>query len=104
MSKASPALEAFIDETIRRGREKGYVPTIFIGMRQQLGTRPAIAKLVQSGDLQSGFKRLHKLNLLDWTIEAAVEKFPNEFTADDLGCASFRLREARKGDGNADRT
>jgi hypothetical protein len=97
VQKASPALEAFIDETIRRGREKGYIPTVFIGMRQQLGTIPAISKLVQSGDLQSGFKRLHKLNLLDWTIEAAVEKFPDEFTSNDLQCASFRLREARKG-------
>lgn len=54
--------------------------------------------LVRSGDIQSGFKRLHKLNLLDWTIEAAVEKFPDEFTGDDLECAAFRLREARKED------
>lgn len=103
MRKASPELEAFIDETIRRGAAKGYHPTVFIGMRQSLGTIPAISKLVQSGDLQSGFKRLHKLNLLAWTIEAAVEKFPGEFTRDDYECALFRLGEARKGD-DADRT
>ncbi|MGQ7793726.1 hypothetical protein ACUN0C_15065 [Faunimonas sp. B44] len=102
MRKASPELEAFIDETIKRGRAKGYHPTVFIGMRQSLGTVPAISKLVQSADLQSGFKRLHKLNLLEWTIEAAVEKFPEEFTKDDLACASFRLREARR-EGNAHR-
>lgn len=98
MRKASLALEAFIDETIQKGREKRYIPTVFIGMRQQLGTIPAISKLIRSGDIQSGFKRLHNLNLLDWTIEAAVEKFPDEFTGDDLECAAFRLREARKED------
>ncbi|RVD31764.1 hypothetical protein [Mesorhizobium sp. M4B.F.Ca.ET.017.02.2.1] len=98
MRKASLALEAFIDETIQKGREKRYIPTVFIGMRQQLGTIPTISRLVRSGDIQSGFKRLHKLNLLDWTIEAAVEKFPDEFTGDDLECAAFRLREARKED------
>lgn len=95
MRKASPELEAFIDETIRRGREKDYHPTVFIGMRQSLGTIPAISKLVRSGDLQSGFRRLEKLGLLEWTIEAAVEKFPNEFDANDRECAAFRLSQAR---------
>jgi hypothetical protein len=103
MPKASKELEAFIDETIKRGRAKGYHPTVFIGMRQTYDTIPAISKLVQSGDIQSGFKRLEKLNLLEWTIEAAVEKFPDEFSKDDLECASFRLRQAREGN-NAHRT
>ena len=97
MRKASPELESFIDETIRRSREKGYHPTIFIGMRQKFGTIPAISKLVRSGDVQSGFTRLYALSLLDWTIEAAVEKFSNEFDKDDIECAAFRMREARKG-------
>lgn len=96
MAKASQSLEAFIDEGIKRGAAKGYHPTVFIGMRQSLGTIPAISKLVRSGDIQSGFKRLDKLSLLEWTIEAAVEKFPEEFTKVDLECAAFRLGEARK--------
>jgi hypothetical protein len=98
MPKASILLEAFIDETIKRAREKGYFPTIFVGMRQKLGTITAITKLVGSGDIQSGFRRLNKLGLSNWTIEAAVEKFPNEFSSDDLKCASFRLRLAREKD------
>lgn len=97
MAEASPALEAFVDETIRKSREKGYHPTVFIGMRQQHGTIPAISKLVQSGDIQSGFKRLQGLGLLDWSIEAAVEKFPEEFSRDDKECAAFRLEIARSG-------
>ncbi|URK88003.1 hypothetical protein LP421_10510 [Rhizobium sp. RCAM05350] len=95
MRKASPELEAFIDDTIRRGQKKGYHPTVFIGMRSALTTIPAISKLVRSGDLQSRFKRLEKLGLLDWTIEAAVEKFPDEFDPTDRACAAFRLEQAR---------
>ena len=38
-------------------------------MRHQPGTIDAIERLVQSGDLQSGFKRLKQLGLIDWTIE-----------------------------------
>lgn len=104
MHQTSPALEAFIDETIHRGREKGYIPTVFIAMRREMGTIPAISRLVRSGDLQSGFKRLRSLGLLDWTIEAAVEKFPEEFTATDRECAAFRLRLARDGDGHSQKS
>jgi hypothetical protein len=89
---ASAALESFIDETINVAIEHDYHPTIFVSMRNQLGTVPAITKLVESGDVQSGFKRLEKLNLLDYTIERAVLRFPNEFTARARECAEFRLR------------
>jgi hypothetical protein len=94
--EASAALEAFIDETIRRAAKVGYHPTVFIGMREKLGTVTAISKLVESGDVQSGFKRLSKLGLLDWTIEAAVGKFPSEFSATARECAAFRLKSARE--------
>jgi hypothetical protein len=32
---------------------------------------------------------------LDWTIEAAVGKFPTEFSKSDRECAAFRLQQAR---------
>lgn len=91
----SDELEVFIDETIRLGAEKGYHPTVFIKMRRDHKTIPAISKLVQSGEIQSGFRKLEKLGLLDATIEAAVLKFPDEFTDQDIECAEFRLRVAR---------
>lgn len=89
---ASVELDAYIDETIRVAREHGYHPTIFIGMREQLGTIPAIISLVESADIQSGFKRLKALGLLDYTIEAAVLRFPGEFPDRTRECAEFRLR------------
>lgn len=90
---ASPALEAFIDETIHLSRKNGYHPTAFIGMRQRLGTVKAISQLVAQSDIQSGFRRLKQLGLLDWTIEAAVVKFPDEFSSEELKAAEWRLAQ-----------
>ncbi len=89
---ASLDLESFIDESIRLSRKHGYHPTVFIGMRNRHGTIGAISKLVQSGDMQSGFKRLCDMGLADWTIEAAVLKYAAEFSSTDWKCAEFRLR------------
>ena len=92
---ASPALEAFIDEDIKLAKQRGYNPTIFVGMRHQYGTVDAIERLVQSGDIQSGFKRLNQLNLLDWTIESAVTRFPAEFSHNAKQCAEWRLQQVQ---------
>lgn len=72
-------LDEFIDESIRRSRAKGYHPSIFIDMRQKFGAIAATKRLVETSEPQSGFKRLKQLGLLDWSLEAAVLKFPNEF-------------------------
>ena len=93
MEKASPALEAFTDELIRLGAERGYHPTIFIDMRQRYGTLQAMKRLVQKGDVQSGFRRLVELGLQEHSVEAAVLKFRSEFKAPDIECAEWRLRQ-----------
>lgn len=90
----SVELENFIDELIRRAGEKGYRPTIFIGKRAELGTVEAIKKLVISGDIQSGFRRLYEIGLLEWSIEAAILEFPDEFTQDEQRAARWRLEQA----------
>ncbi len=94
---ATLGLESFIDETIRLSREHGYHPTTFITMRQRHGTIGAISRLVVSGDIQSGFRRLNELGLLDWTIETAVTKFPDEFSRDVRQSAEWRLTQAKAG-------
>lgn len=88
----SAELEAFIDETIRISAQHHYHPTIFISMRRRHGTVEAINRLVVSGDVQSGFKRLKELGLLAYSIEAAVVRFPDEFPPTSHECAEFRLR------------
>jgi hypothetical protein len=92
---ASAALEAFIDKAIEFAKERKYNPTIFQGMRRQYGTLNAIEKLVQSGEVQSGFTRLKQLGLLEWSIESAVTKFPAEFSHDARECAEWRLRQVQ---------
>ena len=92
---ASNALESFIDKTIRLAQRNGYHPTTFIAMRNRHDTVPAISRLVVSGEIQSGFKRLRQLGLLDWSIEAAVKKFPDEFNSEVREAAEWRLRQAR---------
>jgi hypothetical protein len=88
---ASIGLASFIDESLRRSAQRGYHPTDFIRMRAQYKTVPAIERLVKSGEIQSGFKKLKQLDLLEWSIEAAVQNFPDEFTPEARACANFRL-------------
>jgi hypothetical protein len=95
--EASLALEAFIDEGIRLCRKSGYPPTVFEGMRKRHRTLGAITRLVVSGDIQSGFTRMKGLGLLEWTIEAAVVRFPDEFSKEVREAAEWRLSQAREG-------
>jgi hypothetical protein len=90
-------LEVFIDELIRRAGAKGYSPTVFLQMRERWGTREAVRRLVISGDIQSGLRRLQDLNLLDWSIEAAALKFPAYFDKGTRDAAQFRLDQVRAG-------
>jgi len=86
-------LEEFVNEGIRRAREKDYHPTTFLRMRDDYGTVSAIKRLVETGERQSGFQRLKQLGLLDWSLEAAVLRFPEEpgFTKTTATYAKARL-------------
>ena len=48
-------------ESLRQCAAKGYPATIFGRMRHDYGTERAMAKVVESGEIQSGFKRLQRL-------------------------------------------
>lgn len=89
-------LEMFIDESLRLSAAKHYHPTAFIRMRDQWGTREAMKRLVVSGEIQSGFRRLEDLNLLEWSIEAGVLKFPALFDKGIREAAQWRIDEAKR--------
>lgn len=93
--KASQELEAFVDELIRRGAACGYHPTEFMRMRRDYGTLGAMKRLMKTGDIQSGFRRLTELGLQDWTVEAGIVKFRSEFGKEHVAAAEWRLREAQ---------
>ena len=90
-------LEAFINESVRISIENGYHPTAFLEMRSRYGTVGAMDRLMQSGEIQSGFKRLEALGLLEWSVEAAVLGFPGEFSRGVREAAEWRLSQARGG-------
>ena len=77
---ASKELETFIDEALRECLRGGYRPVVFQGMRRRHGTIGTIERLVLQGKLQSGFGRLQTLGMLQWSIETAVVKLPEEFS------------------------
>jgi hypothetical protein len=69
----------FLAEAHRRCIKAGYHPTIFVRMKNQYGTVPAITKLIESGTIQSGLDRCVELGLTPWSLEMAVIKHPSLF-------------------------
>ena len=87
-------LEAYIDEGIKRSYEAHLPPTRIKEMRDRFGTIGAIERLVSSGDIQSGFQAAVAAGLAEWTLEAAVLKFPSLFSKQLCEAAEFRLKQA----------
>ena len=96
VQEASQELEAFIEEGHRRAVERGYRNTGFMQMHARYGTIEAITRLVKSGEIKSGLRRMIELGLAEWTIDAAVAKFPEHFPADVQAAAQWRLSTAKK--------
>lgn len=94
INRADP-LEAFIDESIRLFAKRDYHPSEFIRMRERYGgAMAAIERLVKSGEIQSGFRKLQKLDMLERSMEGTVRRFPARFTQEARDCADFRLDHA----------
>jgi hypothetical protein len=88
-------LEDFNQESIRRCIAQGYNPTRYLGMTANQPLREVIRQIVVNGDeLTSGFQRMRRLGLLDWTSEAAVPMFPGEFAQATRAAAQWRLNQA----------
>ena len=62
-------------------------------------TRPlllaTISKLMISGEWRGGFKRMAEAGELDWTLDAVVVRFRNDFKPEIVKAAEFRLDYAR---------
>ena len=93
---SSQALELHIDNVIDVCRRHGYNPASFVRMREYYGTVEAIGRCIADSPAQSGFNRLRELKVLDWSLEAAVLKFPDEFSDDVKKRARWRIERAEK--------
>ncbi|MGI9426994.1 MAG: hypothetical protein ACR2PA_27700 [Hyphomicrobiaceae bacterium] len=90
-------LEALVDHGVRCAKASSYHPTRFIQMRAEYGTIKSIERVVTATaatpeQLQSGLLQLSHLNLLDWSLEAAVQKFPGLFSDNARVYAAWNLK------------
>lgn len=73
-----------------------YIPTKFLARLKVQTLRQAIKELVQSGDIQSGFRRCKRMGILHCTLEAMILRHRDEFDEDTIQCAEWRLEQAEK--------
>jgi hypothetical protein len=92
MRGSSDLLDILIEEGIRQSIQAGYpTPIFYMRTLMNLGTVPGISRLVLSGTIQSGFRKLCEMGLSDWTCEKAVLHFPDRFSSQVVSVAKFRL-------------
>jgi hypothetical protein len=94
-------LEDEFDRECRRNVEQckqlGYPPTGWINMMNRPGGAAAAARrLLESGDIQSGFERLIRMGYVELTVERAVlqESWYNLFGEGHREAARWRLQRA----------
>ncbi len=61
-------------------------------MRERHRTVGAMERLMASGQIQTGFRRLHRFGMAgEWSIEAGIPRFPTCFTKTARDAAAFGL-------------
>lgn len=77
--------------------ELGYRPSIFIRMLEQHGGVQTAKRLIASGEIQSGIRKMAELGRLDITMEQIMlePEFAPLFTKGELEAARWRLEQLR---------
>lgn len=92
---ASPQLIAAVNEALEAyERIVGQYASRTRDMLDRYGYIGALARIVQSPDLQSGFRALRDDGQLDLTFENVVTRFPVEFDTQVVLAAQWRLDHA----------
>jgi hypothetical protein len=89
-------IEAFIEESIRHWRAHHVENALFMEMREVHGTVGAIKALLHKAGTASELHEFALSGLYDWSIEAAVIKFPAEFSPADVERARRRIDQIPK--------
>jgi hypothetical protein len=78
-----------------KSRSLGYYPHDFEQMLDRWGGVQTAKRLVTSGDLQTGLKRLHAMGRLDLSMEKIMldADFRSLFTEQELEAADWRLKQ-----------
>lgn len=98
MSALEQAFETRIRAAVQECHRIGYHPSDFEGMLANASAVRVAERLVTSGDLQSGLKRLAQLNRLDLSVESIMlePEFHALFTNVEIRkAAQWRLDQVR---------
>ena len=97
MDTLRKAFEEDIRVSIRESRKLGYNPARFIQMLQDSDAVSLAKRLVVSGELQDGFKKMKALGRLDLTMENLMlnPKYSELFTKQELAAAKWRLEQVK---------
>ena len=84
---------ARVREALAEAHDLHYYPTRFEQMLAELGAVKLAKKLVVSGELQDGLKKMAKLGRKDLALEAIVlePRFASLFSKDEKQAAEWRL-------------
>lgn len=95
MTTLDQQFSAALRSAIRECYDLGYTPRRFEEMLDSSDAVTVAKRLVTSGDLQDGLKRIHSLGRLDLSMEQIMldPKFAPLFTAEELQAASWRLSQ-----------
>ncbi len=86
---------ARVGAAVRECHSLGYHPTRFEQMLEHSDVVAVAKRLVASGDLQEGLKRLKTMGRLDLSVESIMLelRFSTLFTPDELNAADWRLKQ-----------
>lgn len=99
MTQLSDTFSARVWTAIEECRSLGYNPSDFVGMLERSNAVSLAERLVTSGDIQSGLKRLVGLGRPELSIEAIMlePEFNSLFKQQVLAAAQWRLDRASTG-------
>ena len=95
MSQLETKFEARIQEALVECHRLGYHPSDFEGMLSSASATRVAKKLVTSGELQSGLKKLAQLGRLDLSVESIMlePQFRTLFAKQLRDAAQWRLNQ-----------
>jgi len=99
MTQLSDLFSARVWSAIEECRGLGYNPSDFVGMLERSDAVSLAERLVTSGDIQSGLKRLVGLGHPELSIESIMlePEFSALFQQQVLAAAQWRLGQAKTG-------
>ena len=91
MANNKMTLNEFIEESLKQAASRNFHPEVFPGMWFPKKLPQPIEKFVISSEPKSGFKKMVELGLKNWTLEAAVLAYPDQFSREARVYAEARM-------------